>query len=47
MNARDSASVLGRYRAKHPMAWKQLRGTIEQVAGRPAADLPMIELTLT
>jgi deazaflavin-dependent oxidoreductase (nitroreductase family) len=46
MNARDSASVLGRYQVAHPLAWKQLSGTIEQAGGRPAADLPMIELTL-
>lgn len=47
MSSHDSAPVLARYHAAHPMAWKQLSGTIGLATGRPVADLPMIELTLT
>ena len=47
MTAAEAATALDHYQRAHPGAWKRLSQAIEKAAGRPADQLPMVELTLT
>lgn len=42
--------TLARYRERHPRAWSQLKGVVEQTLGEPLTDtdtpLPLVELRL-
>lgn len=45
MTDEESADALEHYQQAHPVAWKRLRGAIEEAVGAPVATLPMVELT--
>ena len=47
LSPEESAATLARYQQVHPMAWRQLRGVIEQAGGTSVDALPMVALSLT
>ncbi|MGV0836946.1 nitroreductase family deazaflavin-dependent oxidoreductase [Mycolicibacterium thermoresistibile] len=50
LDQQDADRALATYRARHPRAWAQLRGVLEQTLGEPITDtntaLPMVELRM-
>jgi deazaflavin-dependent oxidoreductase (nitroreductase family) len=43
----ESEAAIKRYQAKHPIAWRQLRGAIEHATHQRVHTLPMVEISLT
>lgn len=46
MSDEDGEAALRRYRDKHPIVWRQLRGALEQAVHQRVDNLPMVELRL-
>jgi GNAT superfamily N-acetyltransferase len=42
----ESQAVLARYKAAHPVAWRQLQSAMEHTLGHAVENLPMVELGL-
>lgn len=46
MSEVENEAAIERYREKHPIAWRRLRGTLEHAIQQRVDTLPMVELSL-